>query len=237
MTSTDENLETEDTRKPARIGILISGRGSNCLAIAQAIRDGRLTGCEIGVIISNVTGALGIESARRLGLPVVTLEGRGREQRDHEEAISALLRKFRIDLVCMAGYRRVLSAGFVKQWKGKVLSIQPSLLPSFPGRHAVSQALEFGAQITGCTVHFVEEQVETGVVILQRAVDIFDDDNEMSLLERVVAAEHIAYAEAIERVLSGEYEVRGRRYVPRSLEAEEPVERAEFAESVRLDTR
>jgi len=223
----DATPEPETTPKLARLGILISGRGSNCLAIANAVREGRLPGCEVGVIVSNVPGALGIEAARRLGLPVVTLEGRGREQRDHEEAISALLRKFRIDLVCMAGYRRVLSSGFVKEWKGKILTIQPSLLPAFPGRHAVSQALEFGAQITGCTVHFVDEQVDGGIIVLQRAVEVFDDDTEDSLLERVVAAEHIAYAEAIERVLSGEYEARGRRYVLKNMEtgeaaAEEP---------------
>ena len=218
---------TEDAPRPlARLGILISGRGSNCLAIAQAIHEGRLTGCEIGVVISNVPGALGIEAAKRLGIPVVTLEGRGREQRDHEDAVSALLRKFRIDLVCMAGYRRVLSAAFIREWKDRVLNIHPSLLPAFPVREAAQQALDYGAQVTGCTVLFLNEHVDGGVIVLQRVVDIFDDDTEASLSARLLAEEHIAYSEAIQMVLGGEYEARGRRYVLKELFEEKPAEDA-----------
>jgi phosphoribosylglycinamide formyltransferase 1 len=214
-TVTINPIPDDDTPKLARLGILISGRGTNCLAIAHAIREGHLTGCEIAVVVCNVPGALGIDAARRLGLPVVTLEGRGREQRDHEEAISALLRKFRVDLVCMAGYRRVLSAGFVRQWKGRILNIHPSLLPAFPGREAVQQALDFGARFTGCTIFFVDEQVDGGVIVVQRVVEIDDFDTEHSLHERVLNAQHQSYPEAIQRVLSGEYEAHGRRYALR----------------------
>jgi phosphoribosylglycinamide formyltransferase-1 len=217
---TTEEITEEAAPKPARLGILISGRGSNCLAIAHAIHEGRLTGCEIGVVVSNIPGALGIEAARRLGIQVVTLEGRGREQRDHEEAVSALLRKFRVDLVCLAGYRRVLSASFLREWKGRVLNIHKSLLPAFPGRGASQQALDYGAQFTGCTVYFVDEQSDTGgVIILQCVVEIFDDDTEPTLFQRLLAAEHIAYAEAIQSVLSGEYLARGKRYVHRDFAA------------------
>ena len=226
----DISTPVEAERKPARLGILISGRGSNCMAIAQAIHDGRLPNCEIAVVVCNIPGALVIEAARRLGLAVVTLEGRGREQRDHEEAISALLRKFRVDLVCMAGYRRVLSAGFVREWKGRILNIHPSLLPAFPGRDAVQQALDYGAQFTGCTVSFVEEQVDTGVIVLQQVVEIFDDDTESSLFARVLAAEHATYAEAIDRVLSGEFETHGRRYIERLIPQESTPEQPDFAD-------
>jgi len=214
--STPDEVETSEPEpRLARLAILISGRGSNCMSIAQAIREGRLTGCEIAVVVCNIPGALGIETARSLGLSVVTLEGRGREQRDHEEAISALLRKFRVDLICMAGYRRVLSTGFVRQWKGRILNIHPSLLPAFPGRDAPQQALDYGARVTGCTVHFVDEHSDSGTIILQRVVEIYDEDEESSLFRRLLAAQHVAYSEGIQLVLSGEYEAQGRRYVHR----------------------
>jgi phosphoribosylglycinamide formyltransferase-1 len=190
------------------------------MAIARAIRDGRLTGCEIAVVVSNVPGAPGIEAARAFGLPVVTLEGRGREQAEHEEAINTLLRKFRVELICLAGYMRVLSSTFVREWEGRLLNIHPSLLPAFPGLHAQRQALDYGACITGCSVHFVDESVDGGVLILQRAIDIRPDDTEDSLSLRLLDQEHIAYAEAISRVLSGDYEIVGHRYLPRTTPAE-----------------
>jgi len=193
------------------------------MAIAQSIAEGLLPGCEIGLIVSNIPGAPGIDAAKSRGLPVVTLEGRGREQRDHEEAISALLRKFRIDLVCLAGYRRVLSAGFIRQWKGRLLNLHASLLPSFPGRDATREALGYGAQFTGCTVYFLDENVDGGVIILQRVIGIQDDDTEKSLAEALLPEQHTAYTEAISRVVSGEYEVRGRRYVRKDLPHPEPA--------------
>jgi len=193
------------------------------MAIARSIAEGRLPGCEIGVVVSNIPGAPGVETAKSLGIPVITLEGRGREQRDHEEAISALLRKFRIDLVCLAGYRRVLSAGFVRQWKGRILSLQASLLPAFSGRGAAQQALDYGAQFTGCTVYFVDEQTDGGVIILQRVIQIHDNDNDQSLAAALLPEQHIAYTEAIRRVVSGDFEARGRRYVRKDLALAEPA--------------
>jgi phosphoribosylglycinamide formyltransferase 1 len=197
-----------------RIAILISGRGSNCMAIVRAVRDGRLPNCEIAVVISNVSSAPGIEAARAFGLPVVALEGRGRQQAEHEEAIRALLVKFR-------GYMRVLSANFVREWAGKMLNIHPSLLPAFPGLHAQRQALDYGAQIAGCSVHFVDESVDGGILIVQRAIDVQPGDTEATLAERLLAEEHLAYVEGIRRVISGEYEIKGRRYLPRATGAEE----------------
>lgn len=200
-----------------RLAILISGRGSNCMAIIRAVRDGRLPNCEVAVVVSNIPGAPGIEAARALGVPVVVLEGRGREQRDHEDAILTLLRKFRIDLVCLAGYMRVLSAVFVREWAGKLVNIHPSLLPSFPGLHAQRKALDYGATVTGCTVHFVDESVDGGIIILQRVIEILPEDTEATLSTRLLDEEHVAYVEAIGRVLSGEYEGVGRRYLPRAV--------------------
>lgn len=196
-----------------RIAILLSGRGSNCMAIIRAVRDGRLPNAEVAVVVSNIPGAPGIEAARAFGVPVVTLEGRGREQVEHETAILALLRKFRVDMICLAGYMRVLSAGFVREWKDRMVNIHPSLLPSFPGLHAQRKALEHGVTVAGCTVHFVDESVDGGVIILQRCVDVDPADTEESLSTRILEQEHIAYVEALNRVLSGEWEIRGRRYV------------------------
>ena len=217
MLTTEQTPEIEEKPRPIRLGILISGRGSNCMAIARAIAQGHLPGCEIGVVVSNIPGAPGVESAKAFGIPVVTLEGRGREQRDHEEAITALLRKFRIDLICLAGYRRVLSAGFIHQWQGRVLNLHASLMPAFPGRGATQQALDYGAQFTGCTVYFADEKAEDGIIVLQRVVEIHDNDTESSLAEILLPEQHFAYTEAIRRVISGEYEVRGKRYVLRDL--------------------
>jgi phosphoribosylglycinamide formyltransferase 1 len=201
---------------PTRIAILISGRGSNCMAIIRAVRDGRLPNCEIAVVISNVSTAPGIEAARAFNMPVVALEGRGHKQAEHEEAVGALLKKFRVDLICLAGYMRVLSANFVREWAGKMLNIHPSLLPSFPGLHAQRQALDYGVQIAGCSVHFVDESVDGGILIVQRAIDVLPTDTEATLSERLLVEEHIAYVESIRRVLSGEYEIVGRRYLPRA---------------------
>jgi phosphoribosylglycinamide formyltransferase-1 len=206
---------SDSAKSPTRIAILISGRGSNCMAILRAVRDGRLPNCEIAVVISNVSAAPGIEAARAFNVPVVALEGRGRQQAEHEEAIGALLVKFRVDLICLAGYMRVLSANFVREWAGKMLNIHPSLLPSFPGLHAQRQALDYGAQIAGCSVHFVNESVDGGILIVQRAIEVLPTDTEKTLSDRILVEEHIAYVEAIGRVISGDYEVVGRRYLPR----------------------
>ncbi len=210
-----DDIRLDPQRPPVRLGILISGDARHCLAIASAIRSGLLPGCEIAVVISNITGAPGIDAARADGQPVVVLEGRGRDPRDHEDAVSALLRTYRVDLVCLAGYLRALSSRFVRGWRGQVLSIHPSLLPAFPGHHAAEQALGYGVQYTGCTVYFVEEAVDAGVIVVQRVVSVKEGDTAEVLAERISTEEAAAYPEAIRRVLNGQYETEGRRYVLR----------------------
>ena len=197
---------------PVRLAILLSGRGTNAEAIIRGCAEGKLPGCEVAVVVSNVPGAPGIDRARSMGVPVVVLEGRGREQREHEQAISSLLHKFRANLICLAGYRRVLSAGFVKEWEGRILNVHPSLLPAFTGLHAQEQAIRYGVQFTGCTVHFVDESLDGGVIILQHAIEVIDSDTVESLTNRLLVEEHEAYLESIRRVVSGQYEIRNRRY-------------------------
>jgi phosphoribosylglycinamide formyltransferase 1 len=199
--------------KPARLGILLSGRGSNFLAIAESIRAGKLKGAEIAVVISNVAGTAGLTAAERLGLPHAVLESRGRKREDHDADVIASLRAHNVDLVCLAGYMRLLSPQFVAAFPNRILNIHPSLLPAFPGLEAQEQAFAYGAKITGCTVHFVDEELDHGAIIVQRAIPVLDSDDEHSLAERILAEEHLAYTEAIARVVSGDYEVRGRKYV------------------------
>ena len=182
-------------------------------AIARACKDGTLLMCEVVLVISNVPGAAAIDRARELGLTCVVLEGRGRDRVEHEEAVASLLRKFRVELVCLAGYKRVMSPEFVNEWKDRVLNIHPSLLPAFPGMHAQRQAIQYGVQFSGCTVHLVDAGIDSGVIVLQHAVEVLDTDTVDELSERILVEEHIAYVEGIRRVLSGEFEVRERRYV------------------------
>ena len=201
--------------KPVRLGILLSGRGSNFLAIAESIRSGKLKGAEIAVVTSNVADALGLANARELGLPTAVFESRGRKREDHDADVIASLRAHNVDLVCLAGYMRLLSPQFVAAFPNRILNIHPSLLPAFPGLEAQEQAFAYGAKVTGCTVHFVDEELDHGAIIVQRAIPVLDSDDEHSLAERILAEEHLAYTEAIARVISGEYEVRGRTYVRR----------------------
>jgi phosphoribosylglycinamide formyltransferase 1 len=202
-------------QKPVRLGILLSGRGSNFLAIAESIRAGRLPNVEIAVVISNIADAPGIQSAAQLGLPTKVLVSKGRPRPDHDADVVACLRQYNVDLVCLAGYMRLLSPEFVAAFPNCILNIHPSLLPAFPGLDAQQQAFDFGAQIAGCTVHFVDDQLDHGVIILQRAVPVLVTDDARSLAARILAEEHLAYTEAIARVVSGEYEIRGRRYAKR----------------------
>ncbi len=200
-----------------RLGILLSGRGSNFLAIAEAIRTGGLRGCEIAVVISNVADAPGLKAASELGFKTVAVPSRGMSREEHDLKMAEALRKHTVDYVILAGYMRVLSPEFLRAFPDRVLNIHPSLLPAFPGLHAQQQALEYGAGLSGCTVHFVDDAVDHGVIVLQKAVAIEDGDTVTSLSERVLAQEHIAYSEGIARVLSGHYLVEGRRYVLRKL--------------------
>jgi len=196
----------------ARLGVLLSGRGSNFIAIADAIANGSLTGCEIAVVISNIADAPGLSAAQERGLKTETFVSKGVPREEHDAKMIAALRAHGIDLVILAGYMRVLSADFIRAFPDKILNIHPSLLPSFTGLHAQKQALEYGAKIAGCTVHFVDEAVDHGVIILQRTVAVEDTDDEATLAGRILEQEHQAYPEAIARVLSGRYSVDGRRY-------------------------
>jgi phosphoribosylglycinamide formyltransferase 1 len=201
---------------PHRLGILLSGRGSNFLAIAEAIAQGLISSAEIAVVISNRHDAPGIEAARRAGLAAEIIEPRGRLRAEHDAEIVASLRAHRVDLVCLAGYMRLLSSDFVRAFPQRILNIHPSLLPAFPGLEAQSQALEYGVKVTGCTVHFVDEELDHGVIVVQKTVPVLDGDDAHTLAARILAQEHVAYAEAIDRVLSGKFRVIGRRYLPQA---------------------
>src|SRR5579875_620089 len=204
---------------PQRLGILLSGRGSNFLAIADSIAEGRLRGADIAIVISNKADAPGIAAAAERGLPARVIEARGRRRAEHDEEIIACLREHRVDLVCLAGYMRLLSPDFVRAFPQRILNIHPSLLPAFPGLDAQRQALEYGVRVSGCTVHFVDEELDHGVIVLQKTVPVLDEDTAESLASRILEQEHLAYPEAIARVLSGEYEIVGRRYLPRRSKA------------------
>ena len=199
-----------------RLGILLSGRGSNFLAIAEAIQSGRLPNAMIAVVLSNRRDAPGLTAARSAGFPAEAIEARGRQRPEHDAEIMERLQAHNVDLVCLAGYMRLLSPEFVRAFPQRILNIHPSLLPAFPGLDAQRQALQYGVAVTGCTVHFVDEELDHGVIVLQKAVPVLPQDEESSLAARILVQEHVAYAEAIARVLSGTYCIQGRRYVPRS---------------------
>jgi phosphoribosylglycinamide formyltransferase 1 len=198
------------------LAILLSGRGSNSEAIAKSVSSGRIPDARIAVVISNRQGAGGIETAHRLGLKalVIPSRGKGREGReDHDREVVAALQKHEVDLVCLAGYMRLLSPWFVRQFPHRILNIHPSLLPAFPGLEAQEQALAYGVKVSGCTVHFVDEELDHGPIIVQKTVAVLDSDNEHTLAERILEQEHVAYSEAIKIVLEGRYEIAGRRHV------------------------
>lgn len=199
-----------------RLGVLLSGRGSNFRAIARNIRSGALPNVEIAVVISNVEDAPGLAAARELGLATAVHVSKGRKRAEHDAEMLSTLRAHKIDLVILAGYMRLLSPEFIAAYHNRILNIHPSLLPAFPGLDAQQQAYEYGVKIAGCTVHFVDEHLDHGTIILQRAIPVDDGDGAHSLAERILAEEHIAYSEAIARVASSAYEIRGRRYVKRS---------------------
>ena len=201
-----------------RLGILLSGRGSNFLAIAKAIRENHLPGAEIAVVLSNVEGAPGLAAAHELDLPAFAVPSAGRKRAEHDAEMIARLHQHKVDLVCLAGYMRIISPGFVAAFPNRILNVHPSLLPAFPGLDAQRQALDYGAKVTGCTVHFVDEAVDHGVIILQKTVAIHDDDTVETLSERVLEQEHLAYAEAVARVLSDDYTIQDRRYLPRGVQ-------------------
>ncbi|HEU4415646.1 MAG TPA: phosphoribosylglycinamide formyltransferase [Candidatus Angelobacter sp.] len=198
-----------------KIGILLSGRGSNFEAIVDSIKSGRLQ-AEIAIVISNRSDAPGLESARRRGLNAKLIPSKGRVREEHDAEVVAALKQAGVDLICLAGYMRLLSADFVRAFPNQIVNIHPSLLPAFPGMDAQKQALEYGVKVTGCTVHFVDEHLDHGPIILQKTVPVLEGDDVAALSARILEQEHAAYSEAIALVLSGEMEVRERRVARRA---------------------
>jgi len=193
------------------LGILLSGRGSNFEAIADSIHEGRIPDARIAVVISNRAEAPGIATARRRALEALVIPSKGKSREEHDFEIGAALKQHHVDLVCLAGYMRFLSPWFVQQFPRRILNIHPSLLPAFPGLEAQEQAFAYGVKISGCTVHFVDEELDHGAIIVQKTVPVLDTDDEHTLAERILEQEHIAYTEAINIVLGGKFEIVGRR--------------------------
>jgi phosphoribosylglycinamide formyltransferase-1 len=196
----------------ARLGILLSGRGSNFIAIAESVRAGRIA-AEIAIVISNRADAPGIEAARQRGLNTLVIPSKGRVREDHDREVIAALRGAGVDLVCLAGYMRLLSTEFVRAFPDRILNIHPSLLPAFPGLDAQKQALDYGVKVSGCTVHIVDEHLDHGPIVVQRTVPVLPDDDEHSLSARILEQEHIAYTDAINIMLGGNFRSDGRRIV------------------------
>ena len=197
------------------LGILLSGRGSNFEAIADNIASGKVD-AQIAVVISNKADAPGIGSAQRRGLNALVIPSKGMAREEHDRAVAAALLEHQVDLVCLAGYMRLLSPWFVQQFPNRILNIHPSLLPAFHGLEAQQQALDYGVKVTGCTVHFVDADLDHGAIILQKTVPVLDTDDDHALAARILEQEHIAYSEAIKIVLEGRYLIVGRRVVSES---------------------
>jgi phosphoribosylglycinamide formyltransferase-1 len=193
------------------LGILLSGRGSNFEAIAKNVAAGKIPGARIAVVISNKSDSGGLETASRMGLTVLAIPSKGKARQEHDRLVVAALKEHKVDLVCLAGYMRLISPWFVEQFPQQILNIHPSLLPSFPGLEAQEQAFAYGVKVSGCTVHFVDAELDHGVIILQKTVPVLDSDDEHSLSARILEQEHIAYSEAINLVLYGKYKIVGRK--------------------------
>ena len=193
------------------LGILLSGRGSNFVAIADNTDAGRIPDARIAVVIANKADAAGIATARARGLTALVIPSRGKAREEHDREVVAALKQHGVDLVCLAGYMRLLSPWFVQQFPRRFLNIHPSLLPAFPGLEAQEQAFAYGVKVSGCTVHFVDEELDHGAIIVQKTVPVLDGDDEHSLASRILEQEHVAYTEAINIVLRGEFEIVGRR--------------------------
>ena len=195
------------------LGILLSGRGSNFEAIARNVASGAIPDARIAVVISNRTDAGGIETAKRLGLETLVIPSKGKQREDHDREVVGALQQHKVDLVCLAGYMRLLSPWFVKQFPHQILNIHPSLLPAFPGLEAQQQAFAYGVKVAGCTVHFVDEELDHGAIIVQKSVPVLEKDDEHTLAARILQQEHNAYSEAINLVLAGTFRIVGRRLI------------------------
>ena len=193
------------------LGILLSGRGSNFVAIADSIDAGRIANARIAVVISNKADVPGITTAQRRGFDALVIPSKGKLREEHDREIVAALKQNKVDFVCLAGYMRLLSPWFVQQFPRRILNIHPSLLPAFPGLEAQEQAFAYGVKVSGCTVHFVDEELDHGAIVVQKTVAVLEGDDEHSLARRILEQEHIAYTEAINILLGGNFEIVGRR--------------------------
>jgi len=197
------------------IGILLSGRGSNFEAIAKNVASGKIPNARVSVAISNVANAGGLDVAKRMGITAIVVPSKGKQREAHDREMVTVLREHKVDLICLAGYMRLLSPWFVQQFPQSILNIHPSLLPAFPGLEAQQQAFAYGVKVAGCTVHFVDEELDHGAIVVQKAVPVIDTDDERTLAARILEQEHAAYSEAITIVLEGEFQIVGRRMVRR----------------------
>lgn len=196
-----------------RIGILISGRGSNMLALADAVKHGRIPDAVVALVVSNTADAGGLEKARELGIPTFVHSHKGCTREEHDRAMAAELHQAEVDLICLAGYMRLLSPWFIREFEHRILNIHPSLLPSFPGLDAQKQALDYGVKFTGCTVHLVDEELDHGPIIKQSVVPVLPGDTVETLSARILAEEHKTYTEAVALILSGKFQIEGRRII------------------------
>ena len=194
-----------------RIGVLLSGRGSNFEALADSVSAGRIPNAEIAVVISNKSAAPGLERAKARGIPARAIPSKGLERETYDRQVAAVLQEYKVQLVCLAGYMRLLSPYFVAAFPQRILNIHPSLLPSFPGLESQKQALDYGVKFAGCTVHFVDENLDAGPIIVQAVVPVLDSDDEHTLSERILKEEHRIYTEAVNIILEGNYKIAGRR--------------------------
>jgi phosphoribosylglycinamide formyltransferase-1 len=197
----------------SRIGILLSGRGSNFVALADSVDSARIPNSEIALVLSNREGAPGIDRAKERGLPTRVISSKGLERETYDRQVVAALQESKVDLICLAGYMRLLSPYFVAAFPNRILNIHPSLLPSFPGLESQRQALEYGVKFAGCTVHFVDENLDAGPIVLQAIVEVKDDDTDATLSERILKEEHRIYSEAVKMILEGNFKISGRRVV------------------------
>src|SRR5579859_2371570 len=194
-----------------RIGVLLSGRGSNFEALADSVTSGRIPNAEIAIVLGNREGAPGLDRAKARGIPARAIPSKGLEREAYDRQVVAVLHEHKVELVCLAGYMRLLSPFFVASFPNRILNIHPSLLPSFPGLESQRQALEYGVKFAGCTVHFVDENLDAGPIILQSVVPVADSDTEESLSAKILQEEHKIYSEAVRIVLEGRYKIAGRR--------------------------
>ncbi len=196
-----------------RIALLLSGRGSNFEALAESVTVGRIPNAEIAIVLSNREGAPGIERAKQRGIPTRVIPSKGLERETYDRQVVAVLSEHKVDLICLAGYMRLLSPYFVTAFPNRILNIHPSLLPSFPGLESQRQALDYGVKFAGCTVHFVDENLDAGPIILQAVVPVEDADTESTLSEKILREEHRIYTEAVKIILEGNFKIAGRRVI------------------------